>query len=494
MSPSNRALVIGSGFAGLSAACFLAKGGAKVTVLEKHAIPGGRARRYSEAGFTFDMGPSWYWMPDAFERFFEKFGKTPADYYSLKRLDPSYSVFYDKSSIDIPADYKKLQELFESIEPGSSLKLDQFLEGAAYKYKVGMQKLVYKPGLSVWEFMDAEVFKGLFRLDLFSSMKTHIGSYFKDERLKQLLEFPVLFLGALPSKTPALYSLMNYADICLGTWYPDGGMYQIVDGMYRLAVSLGVEFRFNTEATHIAIRNNRAVAVQTDLESFATDVVIGAADYHYIETELLSAKYQSYTEEYWDSRVLAPSSLIFYLGLNKKLSGLQHHSLFFDVSFDVHAQAIYGDPSWPEDPLFYVSCTSTTDASVAPEGCENLFVLIPLATDLEGDSEARRAHYLDMVIARMETRLAQEIRSSIIYEKSFAGSEFKSEYHAFKGNAYGLANTLAQTANLKPSIKSKKIKNLYYTGQLTLPGPGVPPALVSGELVATQVFKEQFRK
>lgn len=488
----NRAVVIGSGFAGLSAACFLAKGGAKVTVLEKHSIPGGRARQFSHDGFTYDMGPSWYWMPDAFERFFEKFGKTPADYYSLKRLDPSYTVFYDKSAIDIPADYKKLQELFESIEPGSSLKLDRFLEGAAYKYKVGMQKLVYKPGLSVWEFMDAEVFKGLFKLDLFSSMKTHIGNYFKDERLRQLLEFPVLFLGALPEKTPALYSLMNYADICLGTWYPDGGMYKIVDGMYQLAISLGVEFKFNTEAQHIVVKNKKAVAVQTESQSFLADVVVGAADYHYIETELLSSEYQSYTSSYWDSRDLAPSSLIFYLGLNKKLSNIQHHSLFFDVSFDTHAKAIYGNPQWPENPLFYVSCTSLTDASVAPQGCENLFILIPLATDLADDTPERRADYLDLVIERMEVRLGQKIKDSIIFQKSFAGSEFKSEYHAFKGNAYGLSNTLMQTANLKPSIKSSKITNLYYAGQLTLPGPGVPPALVSGELVATQIFKEQF--
>lgn len=492
MDSMNRAVVIGSGFAGLSAACFLAKGGAKVTVLEKHSIPGGRARQFSNGGFTYDMGPSWYWMPDAFERFFEKFGKTPADYYTLKRLDPSYTVFYDKSAMDIPADYKKLQELFESIEPGSSLKLDRFLEGAAYKYKVGMQKLVYKPGLSVWEFMDAEVFKGLFKLDLFSSMKTHIGNYFKDERLRQLLEFPVLFLGALPEKTPALYSLMNYADICLGTWYPDGGMYKIVEGMYQLAISLGVEFKFNTEALHIDVNNKKAVAVQTESQSFLADVVVGAADYHYIETELLSSEYQSYSSSYWDSRDLAPSSLIFYLGLNKKLTNIQHHSLFFDVSFDTHAKAIYGNPQWPENPLFYVSCTSLTDASVAPQGCENLFILIPLATDLADDTPERRVDYLDLVIERMEVRLGQKIKDSIIFQKSFAGTEFKSEYHAFKGNAYGLSNTLMQTANLKPSIKSRKVTNLYYAGQLTLPGPGVPPALVSGELVATQIFKEQF--
>jgi len=492
MALMNRAVVIGSGFAGLSAACFLAKGGAKVTVLEKHSIPGGRARQFSQDGFTFDMGPSWYWMPDAFERFFEKFGKTPANYYALKRLDPSYTVFYDKSAIDIPADYKKLQELFESIESGSSIKLDRFLEGAAYKYKVGMQKLVYKPGLSVWEFMDAEVFKGLFKLDLFSSMKTHIGNYFKDERLRQLLEFPVLFLGALPEKTPALYSLMNYADICLGTWYPDGGMYKIVDGMYQLAISLGVEFQFNTEALHIAVNNKKAVAVQTESQSFPADVVVGAADYHYVETALLSPEYQSYSASYWDSRDLAPSSLIFYLGLNKKLTNIQHHSLFFDVSFDTHAKAIYGNPQWPENPLFYVSCTSLTDSSVAPQGCENLFILIPLATNLADDTPERRADYLDLVIERMELRLDQKIKNSIIFQKSFAGTEFKSEYHAFKGNAYGLSNTLMQTANLKPSIKSSKITNLYYAGQLTLPGPGVPPALVSGELVATQIFKEQF--
>lgn len=491
MTESTRALIIGSGFAGLSAACFLARGGAKVTVFEKHKIPGGRARQYTEQGFTFDMGPSWYWMPDVFERFFAEFGKKPADYYQLKRLDPSYTVFWKDSVTDIPANYEALKELFESIEPGSGKRLDKFLEGAQYKYEVGMKKLVYKPGLTVTEFIDADVFKGLLKLNLFSSIKSHVASYFKDERLRQLLEFPVLFLGALPEKTPALYSLMNYADIKLGTWYPDGGMYRIVAGMYELALSLGVEFEFEQEVSAIHVVGDTAEGLYIQDRYVAADVVIGAADYQYIESALLPAASRTYTDAYWDSRALAPSCLIFYIGINKKLPSLQHHSLFFDVSFKTHAQAIYGNPSWPEQPLFYVSCTSATDATVAPEGCENLFILIPLATGLTGDTPALRTRYLDLVLDRMEQRLGEKIKKFLVYQRSFAGIEFSSEYHAFKGNAYGLANTLMQTANLKPSIKSKKVKNLYYTGQLTLPGPGVPPALVSGELVAGQILKEQ---
>ncbi len=495
---NKKVIVIGSGFAGLSAACFMAKAGWQVSVLEKHDIPGGRARQMKASGFTFDMGPSWYWMPDVFERFFNSFGKKVSDYYTLQRLDPSYRVYWQNNQSDIPAGYENFKQLFENFEPGSSLELDKFLDEAAYKYKVGIHKLVHKPGRSLLEFIDWDLITGLFCLDVFNSMKAHVAKYFTHPALRQLMEFPVLFLGALPEKIPALYSLMNYADIKGGTWYPEGGMYSIVEGLYKLALELGVVFKFNQNVSQIVVENSIAKKVITQTTNnklitehvFEGDVIIGGADYHHIETALLPEKYRSYSESYWNKRVMAPGCLIYYVGLNKRLKNILHHSLYFDTSFEKHGKEIYETMEWPADPLFYVSATSVTDSTVAPEDCENLFFLVPVAAGLTGDSEELRERYFEMIVTRMEKRIGQSIKNSIIYKKSFANSDFISEYNAFKGNAYGLANTLMQTAILKPACRSKKINNLYYTGQLTVPGPGVPPSLISGEVVAKEVLKD----
>lgn len=482
--------IIGSGFSGLSAACFMAKAGWDVSVIEKHAIPGGRARKMEAEGFTFDMGPSWYWMPDVFERFFNHFGHTVSDYYSLSRLNPSYRVYWTAGGVDIPADYTELQQLFENIEPGSANKLDAFLKEAEYKYKTGIQKLVLKPGLSIAEFIEWDVIAGIFRLDLFGSMKKHVASYFKDERLRELMEFPVLFLGALPQNTPALYSLMNYADMIGGTWFPKGGMYSVVEGMFRLAKELGVEFHFNENVVQLQVKGKLVERLITERGEYEADVVIGSADYHHIESQLLDVQYRSYNEKYWESRVMAPGCLIYYVGLNKKLKNIKHHMLFFDASFKDHAEKIYTTKEWPEEPLFYVSVTSSTEQSLAPAGCENLFFLVPVAPGLENDDEQLREHYFTKIVSRMEKHIGQSITEHIIYKKTYANSNFVNDYNSFKGNAYGLANTLSQTAILKPSIKSRKVKNLYYTGQLTVPGPGIPPSLISGEVVAKQVIKD----
>ncbi|MDB5203141.1 MAG: crtI [Ferruginibacter sp.] len=498
-----KAIVIGSGFSGLSAASFLAKEGWEVTVLEKHRGPGGRARKFHAAGFTFDMGPSWYWMPDVFENYFQQFGTTVAEQYSLKRLDPSYRVYWADGPVDIPAGYEELEQLFESLEPGSAKKLAAFLKEAAYKYAVGMNKLVFKPGRSLREFADIDLARGVLKLDVFTSMKKHVGKYFKHPKLLQLMEFPVLFLGALPENIPALYSLMNYADIKLGTWYPEGGMYAIVDAMYELAKELGVQFHFEHEVTGIHTRAGKVNNVETknwELQGtrkrklFEADVVVGAADYHFIETQLLVEADRAYTPEYWDSKVMAPSCLLYFVGLNKKLKNIRHHSLFFDVNFEQHGKEIYEDPQWPKEPLFYVSATSVTDPATAPIGHENLFFLVPVAAGLTHDTDALREEYFQKIVHRFEKQIGEQITENIIFKRNYSVSDFENDYHAFKGNAYGLANTLRQTAILKPSIKSKKIENLFYAGQLTVPGPGVPPALISGEVVAREIIKEFSKK
>ncbi len=485
---SKKVTIIGSGFSGLSAACYLAKEGFQVTVLEKHDRVGGRARQFSHQGFVFDMGPSWYWMPDIFERFFSDFGKKVSDYYQLERLSPSYRVFYADGPMDIPADMDGLCRLFENTEPGSADKLKKFLKEAEYKYDVGMHDLVYKPGVSLSEFADRRFLKGLFKLDVMTSMSKHIRKSFSHPKLIQLLEFPVLFLGALPQDTPALYSLMNYADMVGGTWYPKGGMVKIVEAMHRLALELGVTFELNADVSKIDVEAGRAIAVKAGKTFGGFDALVSSADYHFTDRVLLGAEYSNYSEAYWQSRKMAPSSLIFYLGINKRLEGLLHHNLFFDEDFDVHAQEIYTRPQWPEKPLFYLSCPSLTDSQVAPQGMENLFVLIPVAPGLK-ENTTTADHYFDLVMRRIESFTGQSVKEHVIYRRDFATSDFISEYNSFKGNAYGLANTLSQTAILKPALRNKRVKNMFYTGQLTVPGPGVPPSLISGKLVAEQVKK-----
>ncbi len=493
-----KTIVIGSGFAGLSAACFLAKAGFDVTVLEKQPLPGGRARQLKAQGFTFDMGPSWYWMPEIFERFFAHFGKKVTDYYQLQRLDPSYRIYWKDGSMDVPADYEALKKLFEKMEPGSAVQLDKFMAEAEYKYNVGIHKLVHKPGRSVAEFLDWDVIRGVFKLDVFANMQSHVAKHFKNPQLRQMMEFPVLFLGALPKHIPALYSLMNYADIKLGTWYPQGGMYKVVEAMYSLAKELGVRFEFNCDVTAIEVSANNAKSItarqttshQPSAISYKADVVIGGADYNFIETKLLPEDCRTYTEAYWNKRVMAPACLLYYIGISKKLDHVLHHSLFFDTDFEVHGDEIYTQPQWPTNPLFYVSVSSVTDDTVSPEGCENLVFLIPVAAGLENDDETLRERYLENILQRFEQRIGQDVREHIIFSKSYSVSDFVNDYNSFKGNAYGLANTLMQTAVLRPGCKSKKVNNLFYTGQLTVPGPGVPPSLISGEVVAKEVMKE----
>ena len=488
-----KVIVIGSGFSGLAAATSLADKGYDVTVLEKNTVAGGRARVFHTEGFTFDMGPSWYWMPDIFENYFAAFGKKPSDYYDLVRLDPSYAVILaNNETIHLPASIDKLGDLFESMEAGSKAKFQEFLRQAEYKYDVGINQFVWKPSTSITEFLSLKLLYDVVRLDVFQSFSSHIRKFFKDEKILKLMEFPILFLGATPENTPAMYSLMNYAEMKLGTWYPMGGMFKIIEGMVALAEEKGVKILLDQNVTKIEVDKGEARKVITDKGEFQADVVVASADYHHVEDKLLGDKYRNYDEAYWNKRVMAPSSLLFYLGINKRIPKLLHHNLFFDEDFKIHAHEIYTEPQWPSKPLFYASAPSKTDASIAPEGCENVFLLIPVAPDLK-DTEEIREKYYHIIMERLEKYCGVSIRDAVVFKRSYAHSDFKADYNAFKGNAYGLANTLMQTALLKPTLKSKKVKNLFYTGQLTVPGPGVPPSLISGMVVANEVNKE-FRK
>lgn len=487
---SPHVIVIGAGFAGLSAACHLARDGARVTVVERHDGPGGRAREFAADGFTFDMGPSWYWMPDVFERFFAGFGTTVAEQYELIRLDPSYRVVFPKGeAVDVPAGREALRALFERLEPGSAARLDAFLAEAEYKYRVGMGEFVTKPAHSAFEFADPRIARAALRLHMLDDMAGYVDRHFHDERLREILKFPVLFLGATPEDTPALYSLMNYADLELGTWYPRGGMHRMVEAIEGVARGLGVTLDYGTRVERVDVIGGRVRGVTTATGTLAANVVIGAADYHHVETALLAREHRQYSEDYWSRRTMAPSSLLYYLGVGERVRGLQHHNLFFDRPFARHAHEIYTDPQWPSDPLFYVCAPSVTDPTCAPAGCENLFVLIPTAPGLGGDDAALRQRYFERVMERLERFTGQDIRGAITYRRDFAEADFRAEYGAYKGNAYGLANTLRQTAFLKPKMKSTRVDGLYYAGQLTTPGPGVPPSLISGEVCAGEVAR-----
>ena len=479
--------IIGSGFSALSAACYLAKSGHEVLVFEKNNAVGGRARQLKKDGFTFDMGPSWYWMPDVFERFFADFGKKTTDYYELIKLSPAYRVYFGVNDFIAIADNPdEIVATFESIEKGSGKQLREFIAEAKSNYDIAIKDLVYRPGVSPLELVTVETTKKIGQF--FSNISRDVRKKFKNEKLIQILEFPVLFLGAKPSDTPSFYSFMNYADFGLGTWHPKTGMFDVVRAMESLARELGVQFFVNSNIEKIIVENKTAKAIVVNGEKIESDLVLSGADYHHTET-LLDQQYRMYSEQYWESRVFAPSSLLFYVGFNKKIANISHHALFFDTDFYQHAKDIYDEPQWPAEPLFYANFPSLTDKTAAPEGMESGFFLVPLAPGIN-DSEELREAYFDKIIQRFEAITQQNIKENIIFKQSFCKNDFVEQYNSYKGNAYGMANTLLQTAFLRPKLKSKKVRNLYFTGQLTVPGPGVPPALISGKLVSDLIDKQ----
>ncbi|WP_298138733.1 oleate hydratase [Flavobacterium sp.] len=480
--------IIGSGFSALAAACYLAEDGNKVTIFEKNSTIGGRARQLKKDGFTFDIGPTWYWMPDVFERFFNDFGKKPSDYYELIKLSPAYQVYFGVNEfVTIADNLPEIITTFESIEKGSGEKLASFMKEAQSNYDIAIKDLVYRPGVSPLELITVET--ALKVNQFFGNISKDIRRRFKNKKLVQILEFPVLFLGAKPSDTPSFYNFMNFADFGLGTWHPKNGMYSVVLAMEQLAKELGVTINVNANIEKIEVTDGKATALVVNGERVLANIILSGADYHHSET-LLDVKHRAYSEKYWEKKTFAPSSLLFYVGFDKKIANVEHHSLFFDVDFDVHAQDIYDNPKWPKEPLFYASFPSKTDSNSAPEGKEAAIFLIPLAPGLNDTNELRE-EYFEKIITRLEKLTAQSLKNNIIFKESFCVNDFIKDYNSYKGNAYGMANTLLQTAFLRPKLKSKKVKSLYFTGQLTVPGPGVPPALISGKLVADLIKKHR---
>ncbi len=483
MNHKPRIVIIGAGISGMSAACHLSRMGFEVTVFEKNEQPGGRIDFFESSGFAFDMGPSWYWMPNVFERFYETFGYKTSDFYQLIPLDPGFEiVFEENKSFPVWKNLEQLYEEFEKTEPGSAEKFEQYLKKSKKIYEVAMGDMVYKPYLSLLDFIDPQAFNPVLIKSVFTTVSKEVRKLFKHPHLRQLLEFPVIFLGSTADKIPALYHLMNYAAFVEGTWYPEGGMYQIAKAFETIAKDLGVQFFYNTPVKKLVLEGNLVKGVHIDNDYIQADAVLSSADYVFTE-KLLPKSYRNYDESYWEKRTFAPSALLFYLGIDKPLPKLRHHTLFFDADFESHIAKVYNTHQWPENPLFYVSATSKTDKSVAPPDKENLVILVPISVEIEENEENIDAIYHN-IISRLEKFSGESIAPHVVFKKHVAKKHFINRYNSFKGNAYGLANTLMQTAIFKPKMKNHKIKNLFYTGQLTVPGPGVPPCIISGEIAA----------
>lgn len=500
---SKKVVIIGAGFGGLSSACVLAKNGFDVTVLEKNTWVGGRAQVWEKDGWKFDMGPSWYLIPDAFDKFFEQFGKKTSDYYSIEKLDPGYQIYLNqKENYLIPTGKEKIVDFFEKIEAGSGKKLSKYLDNAKFKYKFALDDFAYKNFDSLLDLLNPKIVGTALKLEPFRSLKSIINKKFKSPLLRHILGYPAVFLGGFPNRIPGVYSLLNWVDFGLSAWYPQGGFSEVAKGFYTLANELGVKFIFESEVKSINVKKGKATSVSTTKNiEYLADYVIANADYQFVEQNLLSFENRYYSPEFWESKDLASSCLNFYLGLDIKLKNVSHHTFFFDTDWQTHGDEVYGkggnvffdtdkQVKWPEKPLFYIHVPSKTEPNLAPENGEALFILIPVASGLNGDDETLRQKYLDQVLERIEKITGQEIKSHIKVSRSYCIRDFKSDYNAYKGNAFGLGQTLFQTANFRPKNYSPKVKNLFYAGQFTIPGTGTSMAMISGQIAAQRIVEQ----
>ncbi|WP_435077756.1 phytoene desaturase family protein [Halococcus sp. AFM35] len=482
--------VVGGGFGGLSAACYLAAAGADVTVLEKNGQVGGRASQFEQEGFRFDMGPSWYLMPDVFERFFGHFDADRADYYGLERLDPHYRVFFkDGDRVDLTPDRDQVRAVFESYEEGGAAAFDDYLDRSERTYEAAMERFVYtdRPRLRDW--VDTEVFRSApVGLNLLRSMESHVSNYFEHPKLQQIMQYTLVFLGGSPKNTPALYTMMSHVDFNLGVHYPEGGFGGVVAGIADLAEELGVTIETDAEVAEITRRRD-GFSLATAAGEHTPDIVVSDADYAHTEQDLLPEHERQYSEEYWDERTLAPSAFLLYLGVEGDVEPLAHHTLVLPTDWDGHFEQIFEEPAWPDDPAYYLCVPSKTDDSVAPEGHSNLFALVPIAPDLDDTPEIRE-RYREKILDDIATNTGVGLRGRIVLEETFSIDDFAERYNSLQGTALGLAHTLRQTALFRPPHRSETVPDLYFSGSYTTPGIGVPMCLISGEHAANAVVDD----
>lgn len=484
-----KTVIVGAGFGGLSAAALLAQQGVDVEVVEKNEQVGGRAGVYREGGFSFDMGPSWYLMPDVYEKFFAAFGKRPADLYPLKRLDPAYRVFFgDGDTVDIRADLTQDYALFDSFEEGGGKKLEAYLDSARDIYDLSINEFLYRDYRSIFDFLSGRLILQGSRLHLFESLDTFVRRHFESDHARKIVQYSIGFLGGSPRNTPSFYHIMSHIDMTMGVWYPAGGMRAVVEAIAPLARSHGAEIALDEPVTRIETAGKTATGVVTPTGRRDADVVLVNADYAHAELDLLGPAHRTYQEKYWHSRVLAPSAFVVYLGLDRRVPGLAHHTLFLDRDWEAGFDRIF-DPkkaAWPENPSYYVNVPSKTDPTAAPAGGEALFILVPLAPGLE-DTPALRENLYARILDDLEARLGEDLRDAVVVKRIFALDDFAERYNAYRGTALGLSHTLLQTALWRPAHQSRRVENLYYTGQYTHPGIGVPMTLISSTIVAQEI-------
>ena len=478
-----RVIVIGGGIGGLASAALLAHNGHDVTLLEKNEDLGGRARIWQEGGFTFDLGPSWYLGPDIFERFFALLDEKPEDHYELLRLDPAYRLVFANRTVDISAKRSVNEALFESLEPDGARKLGSFLEEAKRQYEAS-RFFLEKEYRSPLDMLDPRLAR-VGSIEVFRSLERYIHRRFESEEARRILLYTIVFLGGSPKMTPGIYSLMSHMDLGLGVWYPKGGIGSVVTAIENIARDRGVVIRTSSPVKRIITERGRVCGVELESGVLDADIVVANADYHHVETTLLDDKHRSYDERYWESRTIAPSAFLLYLGVEGPVENLAHHTLLLEHDWQVHFDEMFEKPAWPTKPSLYVCAPSKTDDSIAPSGCESLFVLAPIPAGLE-DTPKKRSEYRELLLSELE-RTTGPIRDRIVLERSFSINDFAHDYNAYKGTALGLSHTLMQTGSFRPLQRSKKAKGLFYVGQFTHPGIGVPMVLISAQVAARAI-------
>ena len=487
-----KVVIVGGGIGGLACACLLAKDGFLVTLIEKNKILGGRARKLKLSNFFFDMGPSWYMMPEVFEDFFKKFGKKVSDFYTLKKLNVHYRVFFsDGKLIDIYSNLKKNLQIFKKEEENGDIKLKDYLKEAEFIYKLSTKKLVFNDYKNPLSLIEKNTISNIFKFDFFRSFHDLIKSKFKSRYLQKILEFTTVFLGGSPYNTPAFYKLISYADFILGTYYPIGGIYEIVKALEKIAKSYGVLIKIDEEVKKVEIVNNKITRLKTNKSTYSTDIVVVNADYQFFETKLLPKKYQTYDQNYWNKKTMSPSVFLIYLGIKDNLSNFYHHNLYFDLSWEGHFKDVFKEKKLPKDPNFYFHIPSKTDKNMAPIGCHSVMILVPIAPGMKLDNDQKQKFKEKLINKFAEIGKINDIKNKIMVEKVFTTDDFERDYNAFKGAAFGLAHTLFQTAIFRPKNFSQKLKNLYYVGQYTNPGVGMPPTLISAQIVENLILKNE---